>query len=62
MVIKDLKGILTSKVHLGYDYSGEFETELYGALTIHDIIEKGYGDSKIKEIFHNRGCLYIVLD
>lgn len=62
MIINDLKGILTSRVHLRYDYSGEFETELHGALTIPEIIEQGYGDSKIKEIFHIRDCLYVILE
>lgn len=62
MLIKDLKGILISKAKLMYERFGECEYELNGAFSIAELIERGYGENKIKEIFTYKCVLNIVIE
>lgn len=62
MLIKDLKGILVSKAKLMYEKFGDYEYELNEAFSIAELIEKGYGENKIKEIFTYRCILNIVIE
>lgn len=62
MLVKDLKGILTSKAKLMYERFGEYEYELNEVFSIAELIERGYGESKIKKIFTYKCVLNIVIE
>lgn len=61
MLIKDLKGIFSSKVNLMHEKFVDVEKELHGMFTIDELIEKGYGESEISEVFAFRNELQIVI-
>lgn len=60
MKIKHLEKVYSGKLWLMYEYFGENKYEFNEKHTISELIEDGYGDCYIKNIYVFNNSLYVV--